>query len=370
MFASLLTVASLALAATASWIGNINFNSPSLQHREYWASTQLNFTHGVASGDPYPNSVILWTRLAPSFASDRSNVTVFGTVEFYCHETGDDANLTCKVDRGTAYTTSDIDSTIKAVAKKLRPFTTYYQFTQCGTANHSPIGRTKTSPSADQKIDKIRLIVYSCSRFPNGYFHAYGIAARKDRVDHKIHLGDYIYETSAGVRGRDARATNPSRAILTLYDYRTTIAQYGTDADSLLSHQRFAWIAAWDDHEAAYNRYRDEFSAMNNTEESFVRSSGLNMDDNLLMWRDFHMGTLLDLTMLDTHNYNRSITDLSWSTEYIYNILNDAGRSLMGSQQENWFHKTLISSKKRGIASSVGQSIKSAMKKTVHMNQT
>ncbi|CAD0089661.1 unnamed protein product [Aureobasidium vineae] len=344
MFLSLVTVASLALAATASWDDNINFNSHSLQHRDLgldiaktqkrtglvarrtanFSDRQLNFTHGVASGDPYPKSVILWTRLAHSLASDRSNVTVSGDVEFYNHETEEyiraskhkvctqwriasDANLTCVVDESTVYTTSDIDFTIK------------------------------TSPSADQKIDNIGLAVHSCSYFPNGYSNAYGNAARKDRVDYVIHLGDYIYESSVGVQGRDARATIPSRALLNLYDYRTRIAQYRTD----------------DDHEVANNGYRDGFSAMNNTEDSFVRSGGVsvdqrkinavrayfewlpirqvNMDDNLRIWRNFQMGTLLDLTMLDTRNYDRSITDLN----YIYNIHNDAERSLMGSQQED-----------------------------------
>ncbi|THZ24541.1 hypothetical protein D6C89_04862 [Aureobasidium pullulans] len=341
MLASILTVACLAVTTIASWDGNINFNSPSLQHRGLgldvakiqkrtglvarqttnFTDSQLNFTHGVASGDPYPNSVILWTRLAPSLASDRSNVTVSGTAAFYNHETEEyiraskhkvctqwritsDANLTRVVDHGTAYTTSDIDFTIKVEAKKLRPFTTYYyQFTQCGTTYRSPIG----------------LAVYSCSNYPNGYFNAYGNAARKDRVDYVIHLGDYIYESSVGVQGRDARATNPSRALLTLYDYRTRIAQYRTDADLQLSHQKFAWIATWDDHEVANNGYRDGFSAMNNTEDSFLRFGGVSVDQH-------------------------------YNTDYIYKIHDDAGRSLMGSQQENWFYKTLISSKKRGAA--------------------
>jgi alkaline phosphatase D len=150
MLASLYTVVSLSLVVTASWNGNINFKSPSLQHRDLgldlakvqkrtgmiarqtanFTDNQLNFTHGVASGDPYFNSVILWTRLAPSLTSDRSNVTVSGTAELYNHETEEyiraskhrvctqwriasDANLTCIVDQGTAYTTSDIDFTIK-----------------------------------------------------------------------------------------------------------------------------------------------------------------------------------------------------------------------------------------------------------------
>jgi alkaline phosphatase D len=150
MLASLCIIASLSLVVNATWDGNINFKSPSLQHRSLglnvakiqkrtgllarqttnFTDSQLNFTHGVASGDPYPESVILWTRLAPSLSSDRSNVTVTGTAEFYNHETEEyirasmhrvctqwriasDANFTCVVDQGTAYTTSDIDFTIK-----------------------------------------------------------------------------------------------------------------------------------------------------------------------------------------------------------------------------------------------------------------
>lgn len=135
----------------ALWNGNINYRSPSLLHPGlgidvpkvqkrtiqpsttalYWNSNELNFTHGVASGDPYPGSVILWTRISPTIASDKSNITVEGTAEFYSHETekyikAASAKLACvkyavstsndmsnPVDTGTAYTTSDIDFTVK-----------------------------------------------------------------------------------------------------------------------------------------------------------------------------------------------------------------------------------------------------------------
>lgn len=120
--------------------------------------------------------------------------------------------------------------------------------------------------------------------------------------------------------GRDPRATSPNRTLLTLYDYRTRIAQYRTDLDLLLSHQKFAWIPVWDDHEQANNGYRDRFQAMNNTEGSFLQDGGVSvdqrkmnavrayfewmpirqvsMDDNLRIWRTFQMGKLLDLVMV------------------------------------------------------------------------
>ena len=198
----------------------------------------------------------------------------------------------------------------KVEATGLQPYTTYYyQFNVCGSSTSSPVGRTKTAPHEDDSSTPISLAVFSCSNYPNGYFNAYGNAARKDEVDYMIHLGDYIYESELGVLGRDPRAVAPQREIVTLYDYRTRIAQYRSDPDLSLAHQNFPWIPVWDDHEVANNGYRDGFSNMNNTEESFVEYGGVSvdqrkmnavrayfeyqpirqvaMDDNLRIWRNF-----------------------------------------------------------------------------------
>jgi alkaline phosphatase D len=246
----------------------------------------------------------------------------------------------------------------------------YYQFNVCGSSNKSPLGRTKTSPNHDDDVSKVALAVFSCSNWQNGYFNAYGNAARKDNVDFFVHLGDYIYESGKGTLGQDPRATNPSREIITLYDYRTRIGQYRTDPDLRLAHQDFAWIPTWDDHEVANNGYRDGFSGMNNTEASFLKFGGVSvdsrkmnavrayfewmpirqvdMDDNLRIWRSFKMGKLFDLIMLDTRNYDRSVTTLNWNDDYIAHLKDDAGRSLMGSHQENWFYNQLSESHQRG----------------------
>lgn len=140
----------------------------------------------------------------------------------------------------------------------------------------------------------------------------------------------------------------------------------------------------WDDHEVADNTYRDGSSELNNTEASFISDGGVSvdqrkmnavrayfewmpirqveMDDNLRIWRSFSIGSLLDLVILDTRQYDRSITDLYWNTDYIRQISNDAGRSMMGSRQENWFFNQLISSARRGatwrvIGSQTGTSL-------------
>ncbi|KAI4169681.1 MAG: hypothetical protein LQ343_005503 [Gyalolechia ehrenbergii] len=402
--ANVCLAALLALPACASFHGNLNYDSPSLSHpnlginvpavfrRSYkrgaiaFPPSQLNFTHGVASGDPYPDSVIIWTRIAPSLVSSDSNVTVEGPVPLYNHDTETyiqaDANPVCvdwkimqaagnstmPVSSGTAFTTGDIDYTVKVEATGLLPFTAYnYQFTVCGSNNTSPTGLTKTAPAYDADIDQLRFAVFSCSNYPNGYFNAYGNAARKAQQDYVVHLGDYIYEGAA----QGERAHSPPRLLFSLYDYRTRHGQYRTDPDLQLLSRDFAWIATWDDHEVANNGYRDGFSALNNTEESF-RNDGpsisvdqrkmnavrayfewmpirqVDMDDNLRIWRNFRMGKLMDLIVLDTRNYDRSITTLGWNNDYIDLIADDASRSLMGSHQENWFYRQLSESADRG----------------------
>jgi alkaline phosphatase D len=271
-------------------------------------------------------------------------------------------------------------------AGNLQPFTLYwYQFSVCNSNKVSPLGRTKTTPSATDTVTKVSLAIYSCSNFPFGFFNAYGNSVRKDSVDYAVHLGDYIYEYKNGEYGWGqsiGRIPLPDHDIYTLYDYRKRIATYRTDLDLLASHQQLAWIPVWDDHEVSDNTYRDGASELNNTESSFVSDGGVSvdqrkmnavrayfewmpirqveMDDNLRIWRSFSIGSLLDLVMLDTRQYDRSITDLYWNTDYVHDISNDAGRSMMGSRQENWFYNSLISSAKRGatwrvIGSQTGQ---------------
>lgn len=179
----------------------------------YADPASLSFTHGVASGDRYADSVVLWTRASPTANNDASNITVSGTVPLYNHDTEEyvaassnpvcasyivarDEGLSHVVDRGRAYTSSDIDYMIKVEAKGLRPFTEYwYQFRVCDSEVTSPIGRTKTAPRANDDVTSLGLAVYSCSNFPNGFFNAYGNSARKDNVDFVIHVSVYSHSS-------------------------------------------------------------------------------------------------------------------------------------------------------------------------------
>ena len=159
MAASIVSALLFASVATAAFDANLNYASPSRRHASLgidvpklakrsivpraWNAADLNFTHGVASGDPYPNSVILWTRVSPTLKNDDSNVTVKGNVPLYNHDTetyikaspnpicveyqvGSDKNFSSVVDHGTAYTTSDIDYTVK-----VSPITAFVSWTFC-----------------------------------------------------------------------------------------------------------------------------------------------------------------------------------------------------------------------------------------------
>lgn len=226
-----LSLTALAIAARADWSGNLNYGSPSHGHPalgismakvmkrqagpSYMDAGMLNFTHGVASGDPYSDSVILWTRASPNLDNDRSNVTVEGTVPLYNHDTkqyvrassnpvcvsyavATDEELSEVVTNGRAYTSSDIDYTVKVEATGLEPFTQYYyQFSICDSDNKSPVGRTKTAPKHDDDVTGVGVAVFSCSNFPTGFFNAYGNAARKDNIDYVIHVSQ---SPSSGIR--------------------------------------------------------------------------------------------------------------------------------------------------------------------------
>ncbi|KAL3466921.1 PhoD-like phosphatase-domain-containing protein [Aspergillus heterothallicus] len=411
--APLLTLLALTISSTttASYNGNLNYRSPSLNTAHVnmgidtaaitrrsllkrdtdapYSHSDLKFTHGVASGDPYTHSIILWTRVAPSAEASDSNTTVTGDVPLYDHENEKYAKASAHpicvdyrvfsdkegeevVDSGRAFTSSDVDFTVKVEASGLQPFTTYwYQFEVCGSENRSPVGRTKTAPAAGDHVEEVKIAVHSCSNYPNGYFNAYGNVARKDNIDYVVHLGDYIYEYENGVTGVDERAVVPQREIFSLYDYRMRLGQYRTDLDLVASHQNFPWITVWDDHEIANNGYRDGFSGLRNTEDSFLNYGPqisvdqrklnavrayfewmpirqVDMDDGLRIWRNFQMGDLFDLIMIDTRNYDRSITDTSDNAAYIERIHDDTGRSIMGPRQESWFYRQLSESKERG----------------------
>ncbi|KAF5017478.1 hypothetical protein F66182_10583 [Fusarium sp. NRRL 66182] len=387
----IITVSIFFNRSAASFEANINYGSPSPRHTQFsidveqiqrrswkrgniaFRPDELSFTHGVASGDPWPTSVILWTRIAPSHSSESSTAPIEGTEPLYSHETNkfidSDPNPICLEWKVYSHGKNDSRSVIEA--KSLKPLTTYnYQFTVCNSNNTSPMGRTKTAPGEDDDVSKIDLAVFSCSAWFPGYFNVYGNAARKDKHDFVVHLGDYIYEYGTYIFVSE-RYTIPLGQTYTLYDYRARHGQHRSDPHLQLLSQNSAWISTWDDHEVADNAYRDGYVDLLDLPKTFLGKGPAiatdarkanavrayfewmpirqaDLDDGLQVWRNFKLGKLMDLTILDTRLYDRSKGPDYFNDDYIKEHSNDASRTLMGARQENWFYRSLSESKDRG----------------------
>ncbi|KAJ1311288.1 hypothetical protein OPQ81_009786 [Rhizoctonia solani] len=337
----------------------------------------ITFSHNVASGDPLDTSVLLWTRAYPQGTGPDQSVPVCVRYQVYDNEQLEGKVVT----KGSAFTSWDLDFTVKVEARNLKPDTWYwYTFNDCANPSFiSPVGRTRTIASANTPAQKVNggkpltLGVFSCSNYPFGFFNAYGYAAKSTDADIMVHLGDYIYEYEEGHYGNGAplNRTVSDRELATLSDYRARLSLYRTDESLAYNHQHFPWIQVWDDHEVADNSWKAGTADSNDTisgckyspsgtcfsdrKLSAIRAyhewipiRQVALDDKLRIWRNFQVGKLLDLTMLDTRNYDRDITDVYYNTKYVDSIHKGENRSIMGLKQEKWLEEQLLNSKNRG----------------------
>jgi alkaline phosphatase D len=198
-----------------------------------------SFEHGVASGDPLHDRVILWTRVTTRRWYDEVNVK---------WQVARDPKMRRIVADGRTSTDIWRDFTVKVDVDGLEPaHTYYYQFSAQG--ERSPVGRTRTL--ARGHVDAARLAVVSCSNLPAGLFNVYALIAQRADLDAVLHLGDYLYEYANATYGNGAllgRVPLPDKEIVTLADYRERHAQYKRDADLQAAHRQHPFICVWDDH--------------------------------------------------------------------------------------------------------------------------
>ncbi|WP_078628705.1 alkaline phosphatase D family protein [Streptomyces sp. NRRL F-2664] len=209
------------------------------------------FRHGVASGDPLPEGILLWTRVTPSpEASPGSGLGPSVEVEW---EVADDDAFSHVIARGTVLTSAATDHTVKVDVRGLQPYTRYWYRFKAGTTV-SPVGRTLTAPAAATSAEGVRFGVVSCANWESGYFSAYRhLAVRKD-LNAILHLGDYIYEYATGVYPDSrhvVRQHEPKNETVSLADYRARHGNYKTDKDLQALHHAHPIVAIWDDHEFA-----------------------------------------------------------------------------------------------------------------------
>ena len=310
------------------------------------ALDDARFTHGVASGDPLPDAVILWTRAEP-IATSAMRVVVRYQVAL-------DPAFTSLVTQGTTTAEAATDYTLKLDLSGLRPDTAYY-YRFVSASQTSPIGRTRTAPAAEATIDRLRLAFVTCSNYVAGYFHAYRRVAERNDLQAVVHLGDYIYENGATDR---VRPHEPPREIVTLADYRQRYAQYRVDEDLQELHRQHPMIWVWDDHEICNNAWKDGAESHDPALGDYAlrRAAAAqaafewlpirvpDMADPMRVYRAFKFGKLADLTMLDTRHIGRdrqlppntlfqdAVPVFTQSGDFIA-----PARQILGAAQEAWF---------------------------------
>jgi alkaline phosphatase D len=204
------------------------------------------FTLGVASGDPLPDGVVLWTRLAPEPLTGGGMRNGAVSVEWLVAR---DDGMKDVVRSGTSSALAELAHSVHIEVSGLDPDRVYWYRFRSGGAE-SPVGRTRTAPASAAAPQALRFAFASCQNYLQGYYTAHSSLARED-LDAVVFLGDYIYEGTA--RGDIVRDYSKRGWTYSLADYRDRYAQYKTDKDLQAAHAAFPWIVTWDDHEVENN---------------------------------------------------------------------------------------------------------------------
>lgn len=312
-------------------------------------SVAVSFEHGVASGDPTQTQVIIWTRVTTAASYVDVSWQVASDMEF--------SNV---VQSGVFTTDTGRDFTVKVDVQNLNANSQYYYRFIVGEMM-SEVGQTLP----EDGVEKASMAVVSCANYPAGYFHVYREILNQHEqspFDVVLHLGDYIYEYGAGgYASEDAAALGrePSKGTecITLDDYRKRYAQYRQDADLQALHAKLPMIAVWDDHELANDTWKNGAENHQDDEGSFIdrRAAAAaawtewlpvreNTFSNMLIYRQFSFGSLVNLMMLDTRLVGRDkpldYFSLSAPTmEAIGGLVaqsRSADRELLGTEQLAW----------------------------------
>lgn len=313
------------------------------------------FTHGVASGEPGQDRVLIWTRYAA--AQDTP-------LAFELSPTQDFTQIAAG---GTIDASPEHDGCCKTFATGLAPGRFYYYRFVAPDGSHSDIGRTRTLPEGP--ADRFRMAVFSCANIGFGWFNAYAHAAAEGDFDCALHLGDYLYEYPPGTYPSTAemapgRPVWPPRELVALADYRARYAAYRRDPDLRRLHQLYPMICGWDDHESANDSW--EGGAQNHQPETegpwsarkaaAARAYREWMPVSDEPWAAYEIGDLATLFRLETRLTARAeqfslgaILSGKTSPEDAMAALiafregdyRDGHRELLGLQQQAWLAKGL-----------------------------
>ncbi|MGV3504748.1 MAG: alkaline phosphatase D family protein [Adhaeribacter sp.] len=310
------------------------------------------FKLGVASGDPLPKGVVLWTKLAPNplvpgggMAQETVSVS---------WEVSKDETFRKIVKKGIEKASPALGHSVHVEVEGLKPNTRYYYRFKTADAV-SPVGRTKTAPRRKANVKEVKFAFLSCQNIPSGFFTPYEHLVKED-LDVVFFLGDYIYESKGDV-SEAGRFHVPSKVIVTLDDYRIRYGQYKSDPALQAAHAAFPWMVTLDDHEIVNNwggedpsnsafmaRRAAAFQAF--YEHMPMRKSAMPDSINMLVYRKFAYGKLMEVNILDTRQY-RSVPNCQNAAQSPCPDRVDLSRTIMGLEQEKWLFNNLETSKAR-----------------------
>ncbi|MFJ6567070.1 alkaline phosphatase D family protein [Streptomyces sp. NPDC091292] len=306
------------------------------------------FLHGVASGDPLPDGVLLWTRVTPD--PDAVPGSGRGADTEVRWEVAADRDFTRLVAEGTTTARAASDHTVKADVRGLAPATVHWFRFRAGDAV-SPVGRTRTTPAYDASASGVRFGVVSCSNWEAGWFSAYRHLAARADLDAVLHLGDYLYEYASGsYPAQPVRRHEPRHEILTLADYRTRHGAHKTDADLQALHAAHPVIAIWDDHEFANDAWSggaenhspdtegDWAARQAAAKQAYFEWMPVRPSIAGTTYRRLRFGRLADLHLLDLRSFRSQQTTVG------NGAVDSADRTITGRAQLDWLKSGLASS--------------------------
>jgi len=310
------------------------------------------FTHNVASGEPAPESVLLWTRYVGEGASAHVRA-----------EIAEDAAFARIVAEDSVITGPWRDWTAKVTLDGLAPGRRYFYRFVAGDGSLSPVGRTKTLPVG--RVARFGIGIFSCSNLPVGVFNAYAHAAARDDIDLAVHLGDYFYEYQRGGYPADSPRWDliqPATETVSLADYRLRFASYRADKDLQAIHNRHPMIVSMDDHESTNDSW--EGGAQNHQpaegDWSTRRAAALQawrewmpVDD--LPYKSYQIGDLATFFRTETRLLARTTPpdvqplfaapDVTAAlATFKAEVWRDPAMTMMGTTQERWLYQGLQAS--------------------------
>jgi alkaline phosphatase D len=333
----------LALSGAAAVTGVVAGAAPALAARPL---TDL-FRLGVASGDPLPDGVVLWTRLAPDpTAADGSGGMPQRDVPVQW-EVAEDPGFRTVVRRGALLARPEWAHSVHTEISGLRPGREYWYRFRAGD-DLSPVGRTRTAPASHARLQQLTFAFASCQAFHEGYFTAYQHMARED-LDLVVHLGDYIYE--GGSQGSIGRGHLPAAETFSLTDYRVRYGQYKSDPDLQAAHAAAPWVVAPDDHDVE-NNWAGDISQLDNEpdqdpavfrqrraaayqayyENLPLRRTSMPAGPEMQVYRRLTFGDLAQLNVLDTRRFRSDQLECVRGCDDRF----DPARTMLGDDQETW----------------------------------